>query len=408
VSEPEDRDRPSRRVRVVVVAPSPPPVHGVAMMTEPLLEGLRATDRLAAHVDSRDPRAVPSSARFDAKKALQALRLIVITVGALRRHRDAALYVPISQSRWALLRDGALLYAGRAMRRTRIVHLHGGYLATVLERDALLRRFLSSATKGDTIGWALTDRLTAQLLPLIPSPHVEVLSNAVPDPRTMISARQPDRDGRLHLAFVSNLRQGKGHDVFLSCLESMHADRGRFAVRIAGDGDERAVARVISRTSALAAAGWDIRYEGSVSAWERTRILTDADVFVMPTEYRYEGQPLVILEALAAGCAVIATSHAGIPDTITQGVEGRLVSPAPAALAEAILELAVSPRKLRESKAAARDRYDAMYSPVQFARRVQELTRALDRRVARAEIFLEVPGQNDVREPVHESCGYRV
>ena len=62
-----------------------------------------------------------------------------------------------------------------------------------------------------------------------------------------------------------------------------------------------------------------------------------ADVFVLPTFYPFEGQPLVLLEALAAGVPVVSTFHAGIPETVRNEKEGLLV-PAndPPALAGAI------------------------------------------------------------------------
>jgi colanic acid/amylovoran biosynthesis glycosyltransferase len=68
-----------------------------------------------------------------------------------------------------------------------------------------------------------------------------------------------------------------------------------------------------------------------------------------------EGQPLVILEAMAAGLAVITTQHAGIPEIISDDVTGRLVAEHDvAAMASHIVDLARHPAHRARLGAAAR------------------------------------------------------
>jgi len=81
-----------------------------------------------------------------------------------------------------------------------------------------------------------------------------------------------------------------------------------------------------------------------------------ADVVAVPST---EPDPLpnAALEAAAAGCAVVASAHGGLPEIITEGVTGRLVTPGDAtALARAAATLIADP-PLRErlGAAAARD-----------------------------------------------------
>lgn len=73
-------------------------------------------------------------------------------------------------------------------------------------------------------------------------------------------------------------------------------------------------------------------------------LMAEADAFVLPSEF--EGLPLVLLEAMAAGLPVIGTRVCGIREVIRDGVCGRLVPAAdPAALGLAILEALLNPKK---------------------------------------------------------------
>jgi glycosyltransferase involved in cell wall biosynthesis len=62
------------------------------------------------------------------------------------------------------------------------------------------------------------------------------------------------------------------------------------------------------------------------------------DAFVIPS--RTETLGLVLLEAMAAGCPVVAARAGGIPDIVTDRVNGHLFDPhAPHALTEAVTRL---------------------------------------------------------------------
>ena len=67
-------------------------------------------------------------------------------------------------------------------------------------------------------------------------------------------------------------------------------------------------------------------------------VLPGLDVFALSS--RFEGLPIALLEALAAGVACVATSVGGVPEVLTDGEDGLLVGPGdPDALAAAIRKL---------------------------------------------------------------------
>lgn len=77
------------------------------------------------------------------------------------------------------------------------------------------------------------------------------------------------------------------------------------------------------------------------------RICADLDVLVVSSDN--EGTPVSAIEAMAAGCPVVATCVGGLPDLIENHKTGRLVPPRDAAaLASAVLDLLQSPHTARE------------------------------------------------------------
>ncbi|NCP63475.1 MAG: glycosyltransferase family 4 protein [Paraglaciecola sp.] len=72
-------------------------------------------------------------------------------------------------------------------------------------------------------------------------------------------------------------------------------------------------------------------------------LLAETQLFVLSTHY--EGMPLALIEAMAAGCAVIGSRVVGVQEMIEHKVDGYLVEPqSPQALADAIMYLLDNPR----------------------------------------------------------------
>jgi len=84
-------------------------------------------------------------------------------------------------------------------------------------------------------------------------------------------------------------------------------------------------------------------------------LLLSHQVFVLSTHY--EGMPLAMLEAMAAGCAVVGSAVVGVKELLRDGVDGKLVAPADAeALAKALEELLRDPVQSAAMAHQARER----------------------------------------------------
>ena len=104
------------------------------------------------------------------------------------------------------------------------------------------------------------------------------------------------------------------------------------------------------------------RFDGAVTLLGRVprgRIIEElelADVVVLPSRWP-ENEPVVLLEAMAAGRAQLATRIGGMPDIVQDGVTGTLTEPSnAAALAEAMRSYVLDPSLARRQGNASRAR----------------------------------------------------
>ncbi len=100
--------------------------------------------------------------------------------------------------------------------------------------------------------------------------------------------------------------------------------------------------------------------------------LRAADIFLFPS--LYEGLGIALIEAMAAGCACIASRAGAIPEIIEDGKNGILIPPADsAALAAAVGELLLSPERRAELGNAARQTALERFQPQPAADRLLEI-----------------------------------
>jgi glycosyltransferase involved in cell wall biosynthesis len=157
---------------------------------------------------------------------------------------------------------------------------------------------------------------------------------------------------------VARLVPQKGLDVLVEALPRLSGAAAAWPVTVVGDGPER---DNLQRQAQDLGVSGRLRWLGFRSDPER--FLAEAAVFVLPS--RFEGMPNALLEAMAAGLAVIVTDASPGPlEVVELGVSGLVIpSDDPVALAAAMQELAADPERCRRMGAAARQRIAALDWP---------------------------------------------
>ena len=176
---------------------------------------------------------------------------------------------------------------------------------------------------------------------------------------------------------VGTLHEVKGQRHLIGAARRL-AERGTaFELLFVGDGEDR------SDLEALAASVPQpgvVRFLGQRTRDEIVELLQTVDLLVAPSvptaAGKREGLPVVLIEAMASGVAVVASHLSGIPELVEDGVTGRTVPPGDEdALADAIAGLLADPARRAELAAAGRRRVEADFDLDRNAVRLIELFR---------------------------------
>ena len=173
----------------------------------------------------------------------------------------------------------------------------------------------------------------------------------------------------LVVGFLGRLAAQKAPDVALRVFRRLLDERPATRLVLAGDGPET------ERVDALLSELGLVDRVARLSAAHGPDVIPAFDVFLMTS--RYEGFPYVLLEALAAGCAIVTTRVGGVADCVVEGVNGAVVDTLdPDAIARQVIAIADDPALLRRMQASARERA-ALFSIDRMLDRTADLYRSL-------------------------------
>ena len=328
------------------------------------------TDRFdVVHVDTSDHRGIANVGRVDLRNIVLALKHGAQFAWLLLRHRPRLVYLPVARNRVGFLRDALFLLPARLTRRHVVVHFHSWDFEEFRRRErAWMRVLIGLAFGRNTHVIVLADSLRGAFGALVQSEHVHVVANGVRDTGLGLPAgeRPPTV---LHL---STLWTEKGAFDVLELARRSRSKQSGARFVLAGpwyDDAERGEAEELVRREEL---DDRVEFTGPVRGASKDQLLRDAAVVLLPS--RWEGQPLVLLEAFAAGTPVVASRVGAVPDTVADGVEGFLVEPGNVAqMEDRVTKLLGDPDLRSEFGEAARRRYEADYSVERFGTQMTEL-----------------------------------
>ena len=194
------------------------------------------------------------------------------------------------------------------------------------------------------------------------------IDNARPVPR---KAFAPEAEGRPLVGFVGRLNPPKGLEVLLDAWVQVVKQHPDAHLALVGDGPLRmeleAQAKRLGIRSSIIFCGYSDTVPG---------ILKSLDLYVQPS--RWEGLPVSVTEAMAAGLAVVATDIPGNQEAVEHGVSGLLVPLNDAdRLAQALCTLLADEQKRALMGSAGRKRVEAQFDGSVAAAKIADIYNTL-------------------------------
>jgi glycosyltransferase involved in cell wall biosynthesis len=172
------------------------------------------------------------------------------------------------------------------------------------------------------------------------------------------------------VAVLGRVSGWKGQDVLVRALAELPGDVVALVAGAPWRGEERHL-RELEATAAALGVRERVHLAGFVA--DPSLVYGAADVVAVPSK-QPDPLPNAALEAAAAGCCVVASSHGGLPEILRDGETGVLVAPGdPGVLAAALRALAAAPERRAALGAAAAADVRERFSPEALLDRVQAL-----------------------------------
>jgi glycosyltransferase involved in cell wall biosynthesis len=264
--------------------------------------------------------------------------------------------------RLSMVRKGMIVVSCHLLRVPVVIHLHAQtkafYRSLPLFAQDMVRWMFSLASGVVVIGSG-PRKFVIEDLGVNPK-KVDIVINGVPGPAEA-PVRKIAADGIRRVLFVGRLTTLKGVGDLLDALAKAPLDRSKVEVTLCGNGEDerfKAQARALGVDPFVKFAGW----------CDQARIdeeLARADLLVLPSHD--EVLPLVVLEALGRGVAVVCTPVGELPTVLSDGENARFVPVGDSAkLAETLGNVLGDDEQLLRLGRAGRKLYEQQFSLQRF------------------------------------------
>lgn len=203
----------------------------------------------------------------------------------------------------------------------------------------------------------------------VPADRVTVVHPSIAPAPTPPTPRDPARwPSRFVVGTVARLVPEKGIRVLLRALRRLRVTVPHATLVVVGEGPEHAELERLAGELGIAGAVRWAGFQPNVAPW-----LSGFDCFVLPTVKR-EAFGIVLLEAMTAGCPVVAPNLGGVPEVVEHGVSGWLVEPDnDGLLAQALLHLYRNPEVALALAARGAERVRERFSEAAMLERLVAL-----------------------------------
>jgi glycosyltransferase involved in cell wall biosynthesis len=333
-----------KEIRVLMIGPGEGVGGGISALIETFLPVLEKQVSVR-YLPSVKQRQLKDSGKWSARNLMIAFSQYVRFLAAMFRFRPHIIHLHTSQG-VAWLKDTFFVVAGKVFRVHVILHMHGGnFDAIYAENPRLIQNYTRMILDFAVAVISVSVEWKTRLAKLIPAARVFPFKNCIDvqiyHPQDIGS---PDRS--VNILFLGRIGPLKGAFDLIEAVHCLPPGGCDFHVYMVGpeerDGDFHVAQDLLEKYQLSGIC----ELSGSVPRETVLQLFNKASIFVLPSYY--EGLPMAILEALAAGLPVIATPVGGIPEVVQDAFNGFLLAPGDIQALKGALEKLVMDADLRK------------------------------------------------------------
>ena len=306
------------KISILLIGPFPEPLSGVSIANQVVNEVLSEDSQFEVDlINTSYSRFDEEIGKFSFKKAFFYLTL---NLNIFKIFKHKIIYITPGQTFYGILKYGFFIILGSVFRKELIIHVHGNHLGQEYKSlNGIKRNVFYFLVSRFSKGIVLSDSLKQNLTPFIDQGSIFCLPNFAQD--YLYTEDKKLVIDELRIFYLSNLMKEKGIICLLKALKNLEKYNILYKAKIAGNIDANFSKEILQLFHELE----NTEYVGIVDGDDKKDLLKWGNIFVLPTFYKMEGQPISILEAMATENLVVTTNHAGIPDIFKDKVNGYLV-----------------------------------------------------------------------------------
>ncbi len=298
----------TRKTRALFLIQLPPPIHGASVMNQSVFNAISSDTqfetRLIGLSFARDL-ADLQKVRFG--KVVRAFTILFRIIWQLLSFRPHTVYFSIVPLNFVLIRDALYLLIIKLLlpKGKYVLHFHLSGLIEYSNKWGL-HWFYRILFRGCDIIHLSEGLVRKEILPLkLHNTRVHIIPNFITSPE-LFERKEVERDPN-HIIFLSNLLPHKGYDKLVLAFALLKNDYPQLRLTIAGQPQNLKVESDLRDMVSTLNLSERVQIVGFVDKEKKRMLLERVSMLVLPSEREYF--PLVILEAMMAGVAVIASGR---------------------------------------------------------------------------------------------------
>jgi glycosyltransferase involved in cell wall biosynthesis len=293
--------------KALIIGPFPGPTKGISFQNEILYNGLKNRSWKVLKIDTEFSNKIVLKSQF----SLSNFKILFRFLEAYKILQVNYVYITIGISFFGVLKYAPFVLLSKIFNKKLIIHVQSGYLETMYNeltgwKKKLVYKILSSFDSGIVLSQCLTNNLE----PFLNRENIHIVENFIDN--NLLEKEFKKDYSEIKIIYMSNLLLSKGINDLLLAIKLLNQENIIFKVKVAGGKDEA------NNVDDLLTELPNVEYLGAVKGQEKIDLLTWGNVFCLPTFFKFEGQPISLLEGMAFRNYILTTDHAGIKDVCTE------------------------------------------------------------------------------------------